>query len=192
MKPSNRTTRTSPRITAALLLVATLGLSSCGGTGFQQTFVEPTAVGVALKKVAVVGAANDTTLRRSFESRFARTLDLRGNDARAGYEFITEPMRTDLNSIKNKLVEENFDGVLVTRLGPSTTDITRSFEGNLASPGPASEGDLQLRTSLYRVKDGRLLWDAVTKSARGGNPDDAIASFSETVARELGAQGILR
>jgi len=192
MKRSNRTTRPSPRITAALLLGAALALSSCGGTGFQHTFVDPTAVGIQLKKVAVVGAARDTLLRRDFEYRFARTLELRGNDARPGYTFITEPMRTDLDSIKRKLVEENFDGVLVTRLGPSTTDITQSFDGNLAAPPPISQGDLQLRTSLYRIEDGRLLWDAITKSKRGGDVEAAVASFSETVARELYAQGILR
>lgn len=184
-------------LSAALVMAMTLSLAACGGgTGFQQTWSEPTSVGVLLDRVGVVGVAADPAVRTQFEDAFTRTLKLRGNDARAGHSFIPEEMRGRLDQIKQKLVDERFDGVLVTRLAPAAPDSAGAGElaGNLETPTAAAGAStrVQLRTSLYRVADGKLLWEAVTASSRGGSIQKDAAAFSETVARELHVQGMLR
>jgi hypothetical protein len=162
--------------------------------------VDPTSVGALLDRVGVVGVAADPAVRTEFEDTFTRTLKLRGNDARAGHTFIPEEMRGQLDRIRQKLVDEKFDGVLVTRLAPATSDSTgaAALDGNLQTPAPPATGAggvpgrVQLRTSLYRIADGQLMWEAITASSRGGSLEKESAAFAETVARELRVQGMLR
>ena len=192
-----RVDRPRRALVTTLALAAMLGIGACsGGTGFQQTWFDPTLIGGLLDRVGVVGVAADPAVRTEFEDTFARTLKLRGNDARAGHTFIPEEMRGHLDQIKQKLFDEKFDGVLVTRLAPATSDSTGAgeLEGNLQSPATGTSGatgKVQLRTSLYRVSEGKLMWDAVTASSRSSSIQKD-AAFSETVARELRVQGMLR
>jgi hypothetical protein len=190
--------RIAPLLLAgALAWAGAVSLAGCGGTGFQQTWAEPTAVGVTLGKVGVVGVAADPAVRTEFEDAFARTLNLRGNDAKAGHTFIPETMRGQLEAIRQKLADEKFEGVLVTRLAAPGADAAGVgvLEERLKVPMSAATGDsdtVQLRTSFYRVSDGKLMWEAITANERTDSIRKSAAAFSETVARELYAQGMLR
>ena len=186
---------TRPGLATGLALLLSMSFAACGGgTGFQQTWSDPTAGGIELKKIGVVGVAADPAARTEFEDRFAWTLQKRGNDAIAGHTFIPEEMRGQLEKIKAAMVEKNIDGVLVTRLASAMSTPTGSvqLETVLENPATTDQDQVQLRTSLYRLSDGRLLWEAVTASDRSGSIKSDASAFSETVARDLYAQGWIR
>ncbi len=194
--------RSGARAGAGVLVVLAVSflLAACGGTGFEQTWVEPASV-EPLQRIAVIGVAADTTVRTLFEDNFARRLQIRGNDAKAGHVIIPQSMRGKVAEIRQKLAADKFDGVLVTRLASADEVLTSigavDVDGTMQAipPAPAGSGDsakARLRTSLYRLSDGKLLWDAVTATSKGSSLKEGVAAFSSTVARELAVMGLVR
>ena len=93
--------------------LAALAVAGCAATRLKSTWVDPTDRGGPLSKVAVLVFHEDDNLRRFAEDQASRTLM---GSARIvpGYRLFERP-DPDVDKVKDRLIAEGFDGVLMAR-----------------------------------------------------------------------------
>lgn len=101
---------------AWILVLATTGLVSCGGTTLRDVWRDPQYQGGPLKKVAVLVVDRDESRRRMAEDLIVENLP-GGAQAVAGYR-IFGPLDAspDRAKVRDRLVAEGYDGAVVARL----------------------------------------------------------------------------
>jgi len=103
-------------LAGCVLVLATTGLISCGGTTLRDVWRDPQYRGGPLKKIAVLVVDRDENRRRMAEDLIVENLPA-GTQAVAGYR-IFGPLdaKPDKEKIRHRLVADGYEGALVARL----------------------------------------------------------------------------
>ena len=97
-----------------VVMLAGIGLASCGGTTLREAWRDPQYTGGPLRKIAVFAVVRDDAVRRFAEDLVIRNLPA-GTQAVAGYT-IFPGLDVDKTAVRDRLVADGFDGALVARL----------------------------------------------------------------------------
>jgi hypothetical protein len=174
---------------ASCATIALLVLAGCGSTTkLTNVWSDPTLQTNSLKKLMVIGVAQQASTRRMFEDTFAAALQKQGVQAMASYTVIPEVR--DSTGMHAAIVQSGCDGVFVTRLidqktvdtyyPPTSTYVGTPYYGGyyggyygyysssyavMTSPGYTVENEvIHLETNLYRTADSKLVWAAMSES----------------------------
>jgi len=203
---------------AAALLVAFL--AGCGGsTKLVRSWTTPDFKAGTVKKVFVLGVAQDQGLRREYEDNFVATLAKRGFGAGAGYSVFPDLEQIHKDRAGAAIRMDGYSHVLVTRVvnieeretyvSPSTVSVGVGYGGYpgwyggwypymstgygyVTSPGYVTVSKVvTLETNLYDVQSEKLVWSGMTETWVDGSSDKQIGKVIETVVWDLRAKGVL-
>ncbi|SDQ97816.1 hypothetical protein [Flagellimonas zhangzhouensis] len=123
-----------------LLAMSLFGLYGCG-SGYLTKSKNYSNVKREYKNIVVIGKSNSEISRRSFEDRLVAQLYERGVDATASYNipyFDAKPLQSaeDINGLKERLVGDGYDGVVVTHMVDSQQFVTQTPSSAIYYPGP--------------------------------------------------------
>lgn len=192
-----------------LSLICATALVGCSSTRtkVRGTWVESGVNAADLGKTLVIGMSKNEGRRRIFENAFAQELKLFNIDASPSYTVMPDDdTKMTESQLKAMLQKNGYDSVIVTRLTDQRTETSYTpgyayttpawyggFYGyygsawnTVYSPGYLStEQVVTLETNIYHVKDGKLIWAAVSEVFSPEKIDDAVKSFSKAVSKEL-------
>lgn len=122
---------------AALALLA----SACAvRTEMVTSWAAPGASKTSVKKVLVLGISQNDGLRRTFEDDFVAKLKSRGYEAVAGYNWIPDASKLDLDALAARMKQEGVTNLLCTRLVGTKTVSTYTPPAVYTSYGYAPYG----------------------------------------------------
>jgi len=204
--------RVSPLVLAAALAVIALAPGCGPSTKIMHSWAEPSFQTNSIKKIMVIGVAQNATIRRVFEDEFAAALGRQGVQAISSYGQF-DVLKADSSTILAALSQGGCDGVMVTRLldrktvetyyPPTSTYVAAPspYYGGwygyysmgysyMMEPGYTVENEVvNLETNLYRVADAKLIWSAVSESwleqtiDRGSEIQPFVSSLIDGLAR---------
>ncbi|PLX85062.1 MAG: hypothetical protein C0617_05055 [Desulfuromonas sp.] len=122
-------------------LFAAIGLWVLAGcaqsTTLTGTWMDDAYKERSLKKVLVIGFAEDAVVRRIFETELARQFELRGVQATPGHRVLPEGERLEKVMIASRVKGMGVDGVIVTKLVRSKTERERITDVSARSYPPS-------------------------------------------------------
>lgn len=192
----------------ATMVVALAAACAGPSTTIDQTWTSPQArTQPPLQKVVTIFVSDNVTMRHSGEDRLALELTARGVEATPGYVIFRNGASNirDLDAMKQRLRQLGYDGVVVMRIVdreqqiesvPATFDSYwgywgpgywgPGYWGGTSWPGYLyTETVYRLETAAYSLRDGQLLWSAVTSTVDPSNPNQLLAETTELVATRL-------
>jgi hypothetical protein len=174
--------------TACLLFSA-----SCSTTKMKTVWQDEDYRGGKIKKVFVIGVAENPMIRRVFEDKFAEHLKARGTDAISSYSLIPSKERIDRETVESKIKIVGADAVIVTRVSgrkkhreysPSRLDYTRGvyrtyseYYTNVESRRKSSYSEYEvvsLETRLYETSSGKMIWSGLTETRLDADPSNVV------------------
>jgi hypothetical protein len=181
----------------ALTLGFAIILGSCASTKMTNTWIDPTAQGAGLSKIAVVSLSSDPGLRRMAEDSAASHIT--GTVAEPSYRYVPDADVRNQEAVKALLLARGFDGALVMRVAGVTEQI-RSFPGPYytfdayyawAGAAVFAPGYLETDTivhvvsNLFSLRENKLIWSGVSRSFDPGSTKALMNDVSQTVAKSL-------
>jgi hypothetical protein len=189
----------------ALMVVAT----ACAGpsTTLDQVWTAPQAQAQPpLRKVVTIFISEDTTMRHSGEDRLAQQLAATGVEATPGYRVFGDNPQDlrDLDAMKAQLARMGYDGVVTMRIVdreqqinsvPASFDYYWGYWGpsyyGYSSPGYVyTETIYRLESAAYSLRDGKLVWSALTKTVDPDSAHQLVNQTSQLVASSLSRSGL--
>ena len=189
----------------AAIAILLLLLAGCASPRVTQSWRSPTLTGpMHFKKIAVLVNHPDAYARKAGED--AMVAQIGADRAVAGYTFLTDADRKDINVVRSKLEAGGFDGAVTMRPagmrsgadGPGNPGALDTFvdeynRGVFAAPdggnpSAGAEAVLSVRTSIYTVSDGKMIWWAVTDIPNPKYAHQIIADVAKVVSAELRKQ----
>lgn len=194
----------SPFRTANLLgLLLLLTFAACGSnTNIDQTWTAPRAAVRPLQKVVTVFISDDITMRHAGEDQLMRDLRARGVDATPAYAILGDKKIEDVQSVKAKLRERGFDGVVTMRVVDRDTAVETApatFEGYWGywgTVGYTNYTDVyvatvyRLETAMYSLDTGRLIWSALTRTVDPDTANELLRETTKVIASEVTQRGL--
>jgi hypothetical protein len=190
----------SSRLPALCLFVA---LVACSTVSVTDQWKDPTFTGPPLSNVLVIGITRSDTMKRVFEDTFSQQLQSAGIKAEAGYTQIPPGATTlDLDDLMKKT---GADAVLTTRVqrveqkinvtpgGPGYGRFSGWYGSAWASTPDVTQYEvITLETSLWDLKNQRLIWTVTTQGVRANNIPEATKNLAATLIPKLKSDGVLR
>lgn len=195
------------------VLCTLLLLAGCGYTTIDNVWRQPGAI-APRKRIAVVGITKDELLKRTFEDHFVEVLKKRGNEAVAGYTFMSQAVECDSSAVCSALADQGFDGILTATVvatdkqidyipGSTTYVPTTAYTTyhqyyytvyrEETTPGYEKERQfVRVETNLYDATDLHLLWAAATTTERQDNVLAGVKDYSKVVIEDMAKHGIIR
>jgi hypothetical protein len=194
-----------------VLLLALTFSSGCASTRIVNEWREPDYIPPAFKKVVVLGIAKEAVLRRSFEDEFVAQLKANGIDAAPGYQFIPEDGQAAEARLLNAVKQTGADAAIMTRLVriEHRTQITPGYynaypvhgfyrwyswgwTGFYEPPRVYNYDVYTSETSLYDLKQDRMVWAGTVQTTDPGNIRKEIKNYVQTVIEALKENNLLR
>lgn len=192
-----------------LLAAAGVSLAACyPATTVEQTWTSPTAMAQQpMTRVVTVFFSDNETARRSAEDQLARDLLAKGVRASPAYAVLAEKENADSEAVRAKLMSMGFDGIIMMRIVDRHEDVEYSpstFSGywsygypyfyapGFYSPGYAyTEIVSRIETKAYSLKNGQLMWSAITKTVtEDEDQKPLIDQTTEVIATQLTQRGL--
>lgn len=176
-----------------------LAFCACGSSTTMETTWRSPQPEATLSNVVTVYISRDGASRRSFEDTMAARLKAKGIHAVPGYSVLTEMDLNDRAAARSKLMNQGFDGVVAVRLIGAHTQVQvePTFIGYWGGAWAYDNAYLttqtvvRLETSVFSLRDDRLVWSAVSRTLDPSSTQSAIASATKKVAKELHHEGIV-
>jgi len=175
------------RLLASALSLAVLAGMACGTTTrLSNVWRSESYSAGPMHKVLVVGIAQTSTGRRSFEDRFVEALASQQVDAVQSYRLLPSDERLSEATLKEAIRGHGFDGVIATRLievdeettyVPPSTTVTTTI--------------VRLETHLYDAEQAELVWSAQSDTFDPDSTQDAIDSVTKKIAKQLASEDLL-
>ncbi|WP_298516791.1 hypothetical protein [uncultured Kordia sp.] len=105
-----------------ILFISTMLLTGCTTTQLVDHWKNPDIDRYEPQKVLVVGLTSNTEARKKFELKLKEELEARGSEAVTSLTIFDPSLRTEkmtaseLKTIENKLIEDGFDTILLTKI----------------------------------------------------------------------------
>jgi hypothetical protein len=184
-------------VAVSLIFGLAAAAASCASTEMSSTWTEPSAKGAELSKVAVVCLAKDPGLRRMAENSAAANLT--GAQAVPSYQVLGDTDLRNRDAVKQQLISQGFQGVLVMRLagvdervtavgGPyGTLDGYYDWAGGMVySPGYLqTDTVVHVISNLYSLQDQKLIWSGVSETFDPASAQSFMNDVSKAVAKSL-------
>jgi hypothetical protein len=180
-------------------------VSACSTTQLQSTWRDPGARPGELtgRRVAAFVRAQSESLRRSGEEILARQLRSQGIVAIPGYQLVSTAEQSDWNKVREKLVANNVDGLVLMRIVDSRQQV--SWGGYVGPYGPYYgyywpgmgwgptyfDTVVSAETLVYDLPDYRLVWAGYSETLDPLRLDLMIRDIADKSAKEMRRQGLL-
>ena len=182
---------------AGVLFGLALLVGSCASTKMTNTWIDPSARGAGLSKIAVVSLSADPGLRRMAED--AAASHITGTVAEPSYRYVPDADVRNQETVKALLLAHGFDGALVMRVAGVEEQVRSfpgpyfTFDGYYAWAGSAvfAPGYLETDTivhvvsNLYSLPENKLIWSGVSRSFDPSSTKAFMNDVSKTVAKSL-------
>ena len=192
-----------------------LAFGSCAQTKLSAVWRDPTYRGDRLKKIMVIGVADNVDRRRIFESQFVAAFKYRGLDAVSSLNLMPGEEKLSKEAIRSAIAGSGVDAVIVTRLVGLDVKFTQHGGGYYAVPYPYynnlygyynqaytyayveappqfdAKETASLETNLYGVKDEKLIWTVLSKTFKKHSVSDSIISLTGTLIDRLIKDGLI-
>ncbi len=196
------------RILYGFVVLCVIVLASCATTKLTTVWKDATYHGT-IKRIVVVGAFKQPSIRNLFEDAFVRRLKSLGVDAVASYTIVPIEELTRKDFLMAEIRRTWADAALVTRLVDRKTVETyvpgevyafpnyyhhwgRYFD-YIYQPGyMAREEYAYAETNVYDTKDERLIWAARSQTLLYGDSPDLIKAFVTTMTDEMVSDQLIR
>ena len=200
-----------------LLLVGTL-LAGCSSTTFNGAWKNPDYNG-KVKKVYIVGIANQETHRRIFEDDFNQQLSDHGVTCLSSYKDLPTSKEIDEFKIAQNVSANGADSVLMVHVtGKRTEEVVnpgrittydggryyeRPYYRNYGSYynqrreviyEPATITQFNVATveaNLYDTKTKEMIWSAQLETVIDGNIQKLLKDFAKTVIKDMARKGVI-
>ena len=192
------------------LIAAALLLGGCAATQIIDQWSNPSYPAASFKRILVIGVSKQTSIRRNFEDEFVAQLRAAGADAVPSYEFTPEDGPVEESRLARAVKQAGADAVITTRL----VRVERKAEYIPGTYGPypgfgfyrwyssAWVGfyepprlrfyDIYIsETSLYDVRNDRLVWSGIAKTTQLGDIRQETKEFVEVVIAALREKNLL-
>jgi hypothetical protein len=182
-------------------------------TKMLNSWTEPSFQHGTVKKVLVLGIAQNPSVRRQFEDDFVTSLKSLGYEAVASYFWLPEVSKDlDRDLLAAKVRENSVTHVIVTRLVDQKTvtsytppsyasvGVSPYYPGyygsyysywsvgytTMVSPGYVTEElVVSLETNLYEAATEKLIWTGLTETWISGSPSANVEAVIKKVVYEL-------
>jgi hypothetical protein len=208
--------RSFPALPAVALLMQ---LSACASTDLTSVWKDAQYKGHA-RKIMVIGILQSPVTQRQFEDEMVRRLKEHGADAIAGYTVLPDRPEDDRAAAEQKIRELGADSLLIVQVvdkktvtshipppGPATRYPMYSGTGPLTppgyygsvwqgyyaySPGTMVQDDYAVvRTNLYDLASGKLIWTASSETLLGDNAGSRVAMFVKVIVKSLADNNVI-
>ena len=205
-----------PVLPAAAILML---LSACASTDLTSVWKDVQYKGHA-HKIMVIGILQSPVIQRQFEDEMARRLKEQRTDAIAGYTVLPDRPEDDRAATEQKVRELGADAVLIVQvvdkktvttyvpppgpapmhsmysgsgLPPPTGYYGSTWQGYIAySPGTMVQDDYAVvRTNLYDLASGKLIWTASSETLLGDNAGSRVATFVKVIVKSLADNNVI-
>jgi len=194
-------------------LALILGLLSlmgvCASTKLTSTWRDPNFAGpIQFKKIVVLAIHPERMARQYAENEMVKQI---GPDrAVAGYTVVSDEDRKHVDVLKSKLKQQGFDGAVTMKLlgAHSGTAANRPNPSNgstfdedynaVVSAAPTDTGSsvsttvISVKTSIYSVPDGRLIWSGTNDVPEPKDAQEIVAEVAKSVRQELRKEKLLQ
>jgi len=182
-------------------------LISCVSTQMTSVWRDSQYTGGPLKKIAVIVVNKDDLARRMVEDETARSLSGGKTQVVPSYTVI-EKLVKDETAIKNTLLANGFDGVLVGRLTafvenktyqPPATATYVTFAGYYGAaynveyaPGYTQvETRAVVETVLYKLPEAKPIWTGTTESMNPTSRAEVVEKIGQLIGKELRSEKLI-
>jgi len=168
--------------------------ASCSTTTMKIVWKNKNYQGEKLKKIFVIGVAENPTMRRVFEDEFAKQLKAHGTNAVSSYSLIPSKELIDRDTVESKMKIVGADAVIVTSLldrknrriyDSNSLGYTRGWYRTYSQYHEAvqyreSRGDyyeyevVTLETNLYEIRNGKIIWSGLSETHLDSSPSDVL------------------
>ena len=202
--------KTPPGRIVGSLIAAALLLGGCAATQIVNQWSNPSYTAASFKRILVIGVSKQTSIRRNFEDEFVAQLRAVGADAAPSYEFTPENGPVEESRLARAVKQAGADAVITTRL----VRVEKQAEYIPGTYGPypgfgfyrwyssAWVGfyepprlhfyDIYIsETSLYDVRNDRLVWSGIAKTTQLDDIRSEIQGFVEVVIAALREKNLL-
>lgn len=201
-----------------LVAMALTGLliPACSGTTMSGSWSDPGYQG-QIKNVYIIGLAEKKNSRRIFEDTFNRQLGQAGINSISSYNDLTDKEEMSQEIIKQRMIENGADSVLLTKLISQRTESVTSagrIYGSDSYRGRGSAGGwgrysslsydvayqpstttqfviLTIESVLYDLKSEKMIWSAELETDAEGNIEKLMQGYVNTVITDLKKKGLI-
>ena len=209
-------TRILPGRIVGWLIAAALLLGGCAATQIINQWSDPGYPAASFKRIMVIGVSKQSSIRRTFEDEFVAQLRESGTDAVPAYEFIPEDGQAEEPRLARAVKQAGADAVITTRLVrvEKQAEYIPGTYGPYGPYGPypgfgyyrwyssAWVGfyepprlrfyDIYIsETSLYDVRNDRLVWSGLAKTTQLGDIRQETKEYVEVVIAALREKNLL-
>jgi hypothetical protein len=182
---------------AMALVASTIGLG-CASTEMTHTWVDPSAKGTPLAKIAVVMLSPDPRLRQLSEDEAAQ--HIKGAAVVPSYRVLGAVSLKDREAVQTTLRSQGFDGVLIMRIAGVSETVTATggpsgnfrvyydwATGTAESPGfLQADTTVRMVSNLYSLEgDGKLIWTGSSQTFDSKSAQQFVGDVSKAVAKQL-------
>jgi len=192
-------------------IVATaLLLGGCAATQIINQWSNPNYPAASFKRILVIGVSKQSSIRRTFEDEFVARLKAAGTAAVPGYEFIPEDGQAEESRLAQAVKQAGADAVITTRLVrvekqaeyiPGTYGpypgfgyyrwYSNAWVGFYEPPRLRFYDIYISETSLYDVRNDRLVWSGIAKTTKLDDIRSEIQEFVDVVIAALREKNLL-
>jgi hypothetical protein len=209
---------TLPRFSGYLRLLAvaavTLLLAACANETLTSSWTNPEySSGTPMTRTAVFVLAKEEKMRRFAEDQMIQQMP-KGTVSVASYKMFDKP-EEDKDKVRDSLIKEGYDSVLVTRLvsiDKTNTYVPPQIYGGAAQPYYGSfsgyygqayrtayttsgytveNTTVVVETLLYRLPDGMLVWTGTTKTLDPQSKAELVQGITLLIGDELRKKHLL-
>ncbi len=202
----------SPPRAIALAIALIAGAACAPSTTVDQVWTSPRArTEPPFRKVVTIFITDSVTMRHAGEDHLAQDLAKQGIAATPGYAVFGNDVHDmrNVNAMKSRLLSLGYDGVVTMRVvardqeiegTPGTFDAYWGYWGpgywgpywsGAYWPGYAyTETIYRLESAAYSLRDGQLVWSALTSTVDPSSTHQLVDQTSEVVASRIARSGL--
>jgi hypothetical protein len=209
--------RTKLALAGTVLALGALAGACSSDMKMVRSWVDPQMNKESIKKIFVIGVANEDALRKWYEDTCVGLLKDLKYDAVPGYTLVSDPDHADKNQVKAQLLQQGFTHVLVTRVVHREdveqyhppTYMTVGYGGypgyyggwypywsmgysTVASPGyVTSQTVLSVESNLYEIASEKMMFTGLTQAYRSEDPQSTVNQYLHSLFYEMRSKGAL-
>jgi len=171
------------------MLICTAAVCSCGSpVQLTDSWSSAGTNPVGFSKILVVSFARDAARQKLGEDHIKAELQQHGITALTSLE-VFNPSFTDIDSatMVHRLLEKHFDGMITLRVLKVDEEDTWEY-GSILFPKPdrtIEHVNVLLRSDLYQVDNGKLLWWGRSTSFTRDPTDDMATRYAKNIVRDM-------
>lgn len=202
------------RIVLILAILPTLLLTACGAVRLESSEKNPDIVLFHAKKLLIVGMSRDPAARKAFETRLQKAFTAEGIETVRSLDLFdvafteSERSEAELDAVEQRLIDQDFDAVLITKVIGSETRTTlrtriqevgasydRFSEDYLLHQGLYFDRnyyelatEYYTETALYCICEGKernLIWKASMLISDPTNVDRVVKEYIQLLLEEM-------